>query len=59
VKKWWKSKIVWAQIITVALGVLSAIQTVVPQPWGPVIVIGLDGLLTSVLRIWFTDTKIS
>jgi len=58
-KPWYQSKIVWAQIITLALGVLSAIQGVVPSPWGPIIVLGLDGLLTTVLRIWFTDTAIA
>jgi len=57
-KKWWQSKILWAQIITIVLGGLASIQSVVPAPWGVFIVLALDGVLTAVLRVFFTDTKI-
>jgi hypothetical protein len=58
-KKWWASKTVWFNVITLILGVLGAVLGVVStQAW----VIGLTAVIAlgnGVLRIWFTDTPIA
>lgn len=63
-KKWYESKMAWLGIITTVLGVLPLIgvyvEAVAPEVAavaGATIAL-ISGVLTVVLRVWFTDTAI-
>jgi hypothetical protein len=57
-KKWWQSKTVWAQIITIAVGVLLAVQGVVDTKVGVIVLVSVVALLNGILRVYFTDSGI-
>jgi hypothetical protein len=64
-KKWYESKLVWLGIITTVLGCLPLIGVYV-QAIAPEVALIVDatialiaGILTVILRVWFTDTSIS
>jgi hypothetical protein len=60
VKKWYESKLTWLGIITTVIGVLEVVgawmetASFQPQDFTALAV----GVLTVVLRVWFTNTTI-
>jgi hypothetical protein len=63
-KPWYQSKIVWLGILTTLLGVFPLVNEYV-KIVAPAAVIVVDatlvlvaGIVTAVIRIWFTDTAI-
>ena len=60
-KKWYQSKLVWLGVITTLLGVLPLVQQLVSQASiQPADFVALfSGILTVILRVWFTNTEIS
>jgi hypothetical protein len=59
-KAWYQSKLVWLGIILTISGALPFVSELVKvQPITPEAVIALvGGILTVILRVWFTDTEI-
>jgi hypothetical protein len=57
-KQWWKSKTVWFNAITLAIGVMGAVLGVVKSEIAMIIVTAVIALGNGVLRIWFTSTAI-
>jgi hypothetical protein len=59
-KPWYQSKIIWLGVLMTLLGVVplvnSLLQKGVPAPTDFVELAG--GILTVILRVWFTDTAI-
>jgi shikimate 5-dehydrogenase len=58
-KKWWRSKTLWFNFVTIGLGVLGALQTVIDNKIAEYVIVGLGGAGNAILRIWFTDTGIA
>jgi hypothetical protein len=58
-KKWWQSKTVWLNVISLLLGVIAVIQQYVDSKTVLLVVGILNVVLNVVVRVWFTDTKIS
>ena len=57
---WYKSKIVWLGIITTLLGALEVVRqyvTISPFDANTAILV-FSGILTVVLRVWFTNSVI-
>ena len=63
-KPWYASKVVWMGVITTLLGVLPLVNVYanVVAPQTVTIVAGtgalISGILTVILRVWFTDTAV-
>jgi uncharacterized membrane-anchored protein len=59
-KKWYQSKLVWLGIIMTLSGLLPFVSELVKtQPVTPEAVVAfVGGILTVILRVWFTDTAI-
>jgi antibiotic biosynthesis monooxygenase (ABM) superfamily enzyme len=57
---WYKSKLVWLGVIMTVLGILPLISSLLSQTTvAPSDFVGLlGGILTVILRIWFTDTAV-
>lgn len=59
-KKWYESKLLWIGVLTSAVGILEVLTVWLeaaqfqPQDFTMLIV----GVLTVVMRVWFTDTKL-
>ena len=66
-KSWLSSKVVWLGIITTLLGVIPLITDlanqalVTPTPAALVTAVGttLIGILTVIVRVWFTDVPVT
>lgn len=60
-KPWYQSKLVWLGVITTLIGVLEVVgiwlEAAQFQPQDFVVL--AVGVLTVILRVWFTDTSIS
>ena len=61
-KAWWKSKIVWLGILQTLTGSLAVVQDYLSR--GEVLgsqglVLIATGILTVLMRVWFTDTKLT
>jgi len=59
VKQWWKSKTVWFNVISLALGVLGAVLGILRDQKAIIAVTAVIALGNGVLRIWFTDSAIA
>jgi hypothetical protein len=58
-KKWYMSKILWAQIITLVLiGIQYAITNHLFSNYAQILLF-LDVLLTAAIRLFFTDTNLT
>ena len=57
-KPWWQSKTVWLNIIAAIVSIGSALNTVVPQSWLPVIGL-VVGIANIVLRFFTSGTPIT
>lgn len=60
-KNWFESKIVWVGIINTLIASLTlAGEFLTKADFSPVAVtVLITGILTIILRVWFTDTEIS
>jgi len=58
-KKWYQSKTVWLNILTLALGLATVIAKILPAPTGFAITAIVIPVLNLVLRIWFTGQPIT
>lgn len=58
-KQWWKSKTVWFNVISLALGVLGAVLGILRDQKAIIAVTAVIALGNGVLRIWFTDSAIA
>ena len=58
---WYKSKLTWLGVIMTLLGVLPLVQSLLAQTViAPADFVALfGGILTVVLRVWFTDAPIA
>jgi hypothetical protein len=59
VKKWWQSKTVWFNLISLVIGVLVAVLGIVREQTWAVILTVFIAVGNGVLRIWFTDSSIA
>lgn len=63
-KKWYQSKLVWLGVLTTLLGIFPLVNVYIHAvaPGAELVVEAtgafLAGIITVVLRIWFTDTGI-
>lgn len=59
-KPWYKSKLVWLGIVQFGLGSLGVLWEFLERGdfSAPAVVVLFSGILTVVLRVWFTDTTI-
>ncbi len=59
-KRWYESKIVWVSIIQTAIGILALLAEYLRAgDYSPVaLTLLVSGVLTCILRIWFTDMAI-
>jgi hypothetical protein len=57
-KKWYTSKTVWLNILTLALGLATIVSKILPAPIGFAVTAILIPALNLVLRIWFTNQPI-
>lgn len=60
-KAWYKSKVVWLGVITTLLGAVPVLVDLANAYNIPVAAVGtaVIGVLTVVVRVWFTDTVIA
>jgi protein-S-isoprenylcysteine O-methyltransferase Ste14 len=60
-KEWWKSKTLWVNIIAlvVALATWLGSGEIEVQPWVVAVAGAVITIANMVLRIWFTDTKLT
>jgi uncharacterized membrane protein len=58
-KKWYQSKTLWFNIITLVIGVLAAVLGIVETKEWVIAITAVIALGNGVLRIWFTDTPIA
>jgi hypothetical protein len=59
-KPFWKSKINWISLVTVILGFLTDPQiTDFVDPWWAAQMLKGAGLLTFIIRTWFTQDQIT
>jgi antibiotic biosynthesis monooxygenase (ABM) superfamily enzyme len=63
-KPWYQSKLVWTGVLTTILGIAPLVATYVKliSPGAAMIadatVVLVSGIVTVILRVWFTDTAI-
>lgn len=57
-KKWYQSKTLWFNVITLILGLGSVLVKIVPAPVGALITTVVIPLGNIILRIWFTNVPI-
>ena len=55
-KKWWKSKIFWAGIITIITGVSSLLTG---EATLQEVIVTVVGSLITIFRLFFTDTNLT
>jgi hypothetical protein len=61
-KQWYLSKLVWLGVIQTLLGVLAVVSDFLQSGRAfdaAGVVLIATGILTVILRVWFTDTEIS
>lgn len=61
-KKFYESKLFWLGIVQTLLGALAVISEFLQsgKPFDPLaVVLIVSGVLTVILRVWFTDTPIA
>lgn len=59
-KKWYQSKLVWLGVIMTISGAIEVVrQLLVAGPIDPQAILGaVGGIMTVIMRVWFTDTQI-
>lgn len=57
-KKWYLSKTLWFNILTLVLGVAAALLGVVETKVWVIVLTVVNALGNAILRIWFTDSAI-
>jgi hypothetical protein len=58
VKKWFESKTLWFNIITLVLGVTGAVVGIIRSEEWIIILAVVNALGNGILRIWFTESAI-
>ncbi len=58
-KKWYQSKTVWFNLITLVVFVIAAVLNVVETKAAVIILTVINAIGNGILRIWFTDTAIA
>lgn len=59
-KPWYQSKILWLGVVQFLLGALGSLYEFLQRAdYSPAaVVVLMSGILTVVLRVWFTDSKL-
>lgn len=57
-KKWFESKTLWFNIITLVLGVTGAVVGIIRSEEWIIILAVVNALGNGILRIWFTESAI-